>query len=463
MLLTKTHKADETVRPIVDFRNTTLYNLEKILKQKLKIYQNSKFAIYNTDKLLYDIKQIDIKDTYRIASLDIIDMYPSIIWEIIEPKLTQHKIEPEIIDLIEFTYRSNYFEINSKYYTQNSGISMGSVIGPKLAEIIMIDIDKEISDIYGIKFYRRYVDDVLIIYDEVEINTNEIRNIINNIHKNIQFKIEEEDKITNSINYLDITIKRNNTNLEFEPFKKQCSINTTVNYNSNIPIHIKQNIFNMEYTKIKNRTSINTKQIEHLNTLKKKFILSGYPNRILNIWETEIDKKTDKTIRIDPKQAEIKYIRFPYIKGLYEEVNKEVKKINVKLVPTYDKLLSRLNAKQVNKTNITNKEESKNVVYKIPCTCENKKFYIGETKRKVKVRLKEHIADLKYRRLNSAFHEHCLLNNCNIDKNNIDILHRERDTYKRKFKESIEIIKNQNSINKNPSISINENWLKILY
>ncbi|XP_023213085.1 uncharacterized protein LOC111615875, partial [Centruroides sculpturatus] len=165
----KTHKADESVRPIVDFRNTTLYNLEKILKQKLKIYQNSEFAIYNTDELLCDIKQIDIKDTYRIASLDIIDMYPSIIWEIIEPKLTQLKIEPEIIDLIEFTYRSNYFEINSKYYTQNSGISMGSVIGPKLAEIIMIDIDKEISDIYGIKFYRRYVDDVLIIYDEEAI------------------------------------------------------------------------------------------------------------------------------------------------------------------------------------------------------------------------------------------------------------------------------------------------------
>ncbi|XP_067121823.1 uncharacterized protein, partial [Centruroides vittatus] len=109
-----------------------------------------------------------------MASLDIVDMYPSITWDIIEEKLNNLNVNKEIIDLIEFTYRSNYFETNGEYYTQTEGISMGSVIGPKLAELIMIDIDNIIYNIPGVKFYKRYVDDILIIYNETEINIEEI-------------------------------------------------------------------------------------------------------------------------------------------------------------------------------------------------------------------------------------------------------------------------------------------------
>ncbi|XP_023241784.1 uncharacterized protein LOC111640010 [Centruroides sculpturatus] len=74
--------------------------------------------------------------------------------------------------------------------------------------------------------------------------------------------------------------------------------------------------------------------------------------------------------------------------------------------------------------------ETKNVVYKIQCTCSNNKYYIRETKRKLKTRLKDHIADLKYNRLNSAFHNHCTMNDCTIDKDNIQILRKEKETYR---------------------------------
>ncbi|XP_067132201.1 uncharacterized protein [Centruroides vittatus] len=153
-----------------------------------------------------------------MASLDVIDMYPSIKWELIEDKLKKLEVESHIIELIEFAYMSNYFEIDEEYYTQNNGISMGSVIGPKLAEIIMIDVDKEINNITGIKYYKRYVDDVLIIYNDAEVKPNMIKHIINNIDKDIQFKIEEENVADNSIRYLDVMITRNENELDFEPF-----------------------------------------------------------------------------------------------------------------------------------------------------------------------------------------------------------------------------------------------------
>ncbi|XP_067141826.1 uncharacterized protein [Centruroides vittatus] len=252
----KTHKDGEQVRPIVDFKYSTLYNLEKFLKQELKSYQNSNFAISNTDELLTDLKDMKIESTFKMASLDIIEMYPSITWDIIEEKLKKLNITPEITQLIEFSYMSNYFEIEGNYYTQNEGISMGSVIGPKLAELVMIDIDEIINKIQGIKFYKRYVDDILIMYNTSEITINQIEVLINNLNKRIQFKTEEEDSINNSINYLDVRITRNRNSIEFEPFKKPCTISTTIKYNSNIPLYIKYNVFAMEYEKIKNRTSM---------------------------------------------------------------------------------------------------------------------------------------------------------------------------------------------------------------
>ncbi|XP_067139207.1 uncharacterized protein [Centruroides vittatus] len=173
----KTHKIGEKVRPIVDFKYSKLYNLEKLLKLQFKQYQNSQFAIKNTDELTEELNQISIEEESRIASLDVVDI-------------------------------SNYFEFDGDYYTQTNGISMGSVIEPKLAELIMIDIDNRISSIRGVKFYKRYVDDILLIYNEAEMAIEKIKKLINNIHEAIKFKIEVEDKTSQEINYLDITIKR---------------------------------------------------------------------------------------------------------------------------------------------------------------------------------------------------------------------------------------------------------------
>ncbi|XP_023223261.1 uncharacterized protein LOC111624601 [Centruroides sculpturatus] len=276
-----------------------------------------------------------------MASLDIVNVYPSITWEMIENKLTQINIEPEIIDLIEFAYRSNYLEIKGRYFTQTEGISMGSVIGPKLAELVMIDIDDYISKIPGIYFCRRYVDDIFVLYKEKQVTLEQIKDVINKITKTIQFTTETE--INQEINYLDITIIRKKNEFKFKTFKKSSSMQTTVKYNSNIPLYIKQNIFSMEYNKIKNRTSKCMDIDNDIKSLKKKFLLNGYPNRLLTNWEEKINnvnnKKNPEKNEIDngkiSNENKMKYIPFPYIKGLYEKINKEIRHTNVKLAPKY--------------------------------------------------------------------------------------------------------------------------------
>ena len=59
---------------------------------------------------------------------------------------------------------------------------------------------------HKIRLLARYVDDILVIYDSITSNENDILNDLNSIHNKIKFIHENE--INNTINYLDWTIKK---------------------------------------------------------------------------------------------------------------------------------------------------------------------------------------------------------------------------------------------------------------
>ncbi|XP_023232189.1 uncharacterized protein LOC111632068 [Centruroides sculpturatus] len=155
------------------------------------------------------------KDTYRFLSLDIKSMYPSINWNFIMESL--------------------------KYYRQRDGIAMGSVIGPKLADICMASIDEKIFQYQGIVFYTRYVDDILVLYDSNNVTAENIKDYANSLNKNIKFTYEEEKNY--EINYLDVIITRKNETLLFRKYEKICNNNKVINYKSYSSIGIKRNVF----------------------------------------------------------------------------------------------------------------------------------------------------------------------------------------------------------------------------
>ena len=90
---------------------------------------------------------------------------------------------------------------------------MGSTLGPVLANIILSEFEKLIvSDLVKsgvIKFYRRYVDDTLVLIKPSDIP--EILNKFNTFDKNIQFTIVNFPDII--INFLDILISSDNTDV----------------------------------------------------------------------------------------------------------------------------------------------------------------------------------------------------------------------------------------------------------
>jgi hypothetical protein len=83
-------------------------------------------------------------------------------------------------------------------------------------------------------YYRRYVDDFLILYSEEKSNIISILNEFNSIFPSLDFTCEMEDK--NSLNFLDITIKKTiNHDLVFNIFRNPSATDTVINFHSNDP------------------------------------------------------------------------------------------------------------------------------------------------------------------------------------------------------------------------------------
>ena len=97
------------------------------------------------------------------------------------------------------------FSINDQLYRQIDGISMGSPLGPTLADILMTTFEDEIvrplisSNI--IKFYSRYVYDTLVLIRPSDIPT--VLQKFNSFHPQIQFT-HEEFTDSNDIHFLEI-------------------------------------------------------------------------------------------------------------------------------------------------------------------------------------------------------------------------------------------------------------------
>jgi hypothetical protein len=132
-------------------------------------------------------------------------------------------IQNEIKLLTELIIKQNYFEINSKFFLQSEGLAMGAPSSALLSEIYLQYIEhNHILDLLKknmIISNHRYVDDILMVYNTHHTNINITLAEFNNIHRKIQFSIEEE--YNNRINFLDLSTVRICNSLKFGKSKSK--------------------------------------------------------------------------------------------------------------------------------------------------------------------------------------------------------------------------------------------------
>jgi hypothetical protein len=144
----------------------------------------------------------------------------------------------QILTLLETILQQNYFSFQNNTYQPEKGVSMGSPISNTIAEIFLQYLEnthlKQILETKNIRFYTRYVDDILMIYITKHTTPKTIHNLINKTHPNLQFTPTHEHN--NSISFLDLLLIRQPDKIEMDIFRKPTTTDTTINYTSKHPI-----------------------------------------------------------------------------------------------------------------------------------------------------------------------------------------------------------------------------------
>ena len=163
---------------------------------------------------------------------------------------------------------------------------MGSPISSTVAEIYLQYIEemyvKQWLDCKEIQYYKRYVDDILIIYDQNRKNEQTILHQINTVDKtqNLQFKITTEEN--NTINCLDISICRNNNSIDINIFRKPTGTDTTIHFTSNHPHEQKIAAFRHYIHRMITLPITEKSKQEEWNTILTIARNNGYPTSTVN-------------------------------------------------------------------------------------------------------------------------------------------------------------------------------------
>jgi len=128
----------------------------------------------------------------------------------------------EILAVTKTILMQNYFSFKGKTYLQKKGLAMGAPTSSIVSEIYLQHLENtKVFNILrnsGIQGYFRYVDDILLIYNENRTNIEELLKSFNDLTPSLNFTLERE--VDNKLNFLDISIIKTVDRISFDICRK---------------------------------------------------------------------------------------------------------------------------------------------------------------------------------------------------------------------------------------------------
>lgn len=155
---------------------------------------------------------------HSFVKLDIEKFYVSINRSILIEKLNKKKVDHRIISLIEQAISTPSIPVNTRKSKYNSfitekGVPQGLSISNVLAQIYLNELDAIIDKRQY--FYRRYVDDILILNDSAISNFryNNIKKVLDEVDLFLNDEKTEKGLTANGFTYLGYKISTNNISI----------------------------------------------------------------------------------------------------------------------------------------------------------------------------------------------------------------------------------------------------------
>ena len=311
--------------------------------------------------------------------------------KLINTNLRKSTLKKLILDSCQKTT----FSFQDKLYEQVDGVSMGSSLGPVLANIIMTELEKVVINSLieqGIvKFYIRYVDDTLLLVKNKDIE--KVKNSLNGFDPNLKFTVDKFDS-ESDVHFLDILIDKNKTDVYY----KKTNTGQYTHFTSFTPWRLKISWINALFIRARKICSEDSLFHKQLAYIRKVMSWNGYPKyvgeKILKNLIHKDRNQSDNSVNSTEKEniSEI-FIKLPYCGTKGEKLLSMCTKRIARQLSTKVKFMTIFSNKKILdfcsvKDHIPN-DQKHNVIYKIQCPgCQ--KQYIGKTSCCVGKRLHEH-------------------------------------------------------------------------
>ena len=209
--IVKLHKTPTALRPIVAAHSTPLTNLNRLLAYALQpAVETSPRWIQSSTHLLSSLLTLQLpaaENGKRIWLLtgDVASLYTNIDTQLANQAVhhafstcleSRRRVVPlsqqEAIDVTRRSLLSNVFKASTTqhditYYRQTKGLAMGNPMAPPIANLVMDALENSLSR-ENVVFWKRYIDDILVILYCNRDEATDFCNAYNALHEDINIE-----------------------------------------------------------------------------------------------------------------------------------------------------------------------------------------------------------------------------------------------------------------------------------
>ena len=472
--LAKVHKAGTPLRPVISMINTPQYGLAKYLDKVIKPNIPSSKMLNSTNEFISKVNDIDLAHS-QLVSYDVQNLFTNVpLEEIIDiacdyvysdQSSTRPNYERKHFKKLLKLATSGEFLYKDRLFKQVDGVSMGSPLGPTLANLFLASMESEwLNSRNAPRCYLRYVDDIFAVFDESSsssCNPDSFLEYLNSRHPNLTFTMEIGPK---SLPFLDCLVDTSGDVTTTTVYRKPTNTGLLLNYTAFCPLQWKIGLikcFLHRAHRLCSNWSLFNIEIDRLREL---FTKNAYPRYIFDKIATEVISRlnnlTTNISNAHQEEPNPKIILLPYFGQVSTNLKHQLRnlnakfRINCKLVFKPFKTASYFNLKSR-----CPKPLKSMVIYNFTCSVDQNNTYIGKTKRHLQDRVREH-TEASYAN-NSTIFNHIINCNCRVNLDNFKILHTCRTEYDLNIAEAVYIRDLKPSLNSTLTNNGNSIFLKL--
>lgn len=325
--LPKVHKSleDPPGRPIVSGIHGPTENLSKLVDSWLQpLVRQLPSFIQDTTHFLRVVEEW--KQSFEplakealLVTIDVVGLYTNIphteVNTSISAAMDRYDTSDDIPHLpllqsvIQHILKNNVFQFDDKIYRQTFGTAMGTPMAPSIANIFMAWLEDRIlkESAWEIKenTWKRFIDDIVMLWFHGEENLLHFLKWINTLHPTIQFTAQFG---TSNIAYLDVNLNIVDRKLTTDLHLKPTDANMCLPFHSCHPRHCTRSIPYSQCLRLRRICSDEETFNKRAHDLQEKLRKRGYPDKLLQSafdkvaslsrMETLVYKTKSKTDRV---------------------------------------------------------------------------------------------------------------------------------------------------------------------